>query len=198
MKPSKIAESTQVKRWLRSTCVSFAVVAALLMFGSTQAMAGCGAPGNLQRGGAFKPTAFALPGVAHNSVVGFWHVRLTLDSGAVLLQSTVQYHPDGTEQESALLPVLGGNFCMGVWKEQGGTVQIYHIAWFYGTDKDGNPGMPVSYGVMRQTNTLSAVGSEFRGHFTLIFHNLNGTQIKQVQGTTLAFRIDSSHTFTVF
>lgn len=95
------------------------------------------------------------------SIVGFWHVKLIKTGGSLYYRSIVQYHPDGMEAESADLDPIGGNYCMGVWKQEGNTVTIYQIAWLY------DSGNPFAYGVFTQTNTLSSNGNSYQGHFDL-------------------------------
>lgn len=130
---------------------------------------------------------------AHDSVVGFWHVKLTHDDGSLFFQSVVQYHSDGMEMESADRPTYAGNFCMGVWKQEGHTVKIYHIAWLY------NNGNPIEYGVFTETNVLSNDGKSFRGQYDLKeYDSLTGAFLGEDKGTTAAHRIDFDHPFSLF
>lgn len=202
MNTSRMASFTLFKRWLRVSSILFAAVAACMMFGTTTLRAGCGAPGNHLMGSLFKPAAFATPGIGepgsdsgHASVVGFWHALLLVDGNpeTPLFQSIVQYHADGLEAESADQSSINpGNYCMGVWKQEGDTVEIYHIAWLF---QNGNT---AGYAVITQKNTLSHDGNSYTGTFRFKQYDNSGTLVMSLKGTTSAQRIDFHHPFSLF
>jgi len=136
-------------------------------------------------------------GVTSSSIVGFWHVELLLPDGSLFHQGIQQYHSDGLEMEDAAAPAVNpANFCMGVWKQSGDTVNIYHIVFMY-NGVDTLP--PVNYGVLTETNILSEDGNSLNGNFEVIVYDLNnGDQLADVKGTTKASRIDFDHPFSIF
>ena len=132
-----------------------------------------------------------------NSVVGFWHVELLLPDGSLFHQGIQQYHSDGLEMEDAAAPAVNpANFCMGVWKQSGDSVNIYHIVFMY-NGVDTLP--PVNYGVLTETNILSEDGNSLNGTFEIKVYDLNnGNHLADVNGTIKASRIDFEHPFTLF
>ena len=132
-----------------------------------------------------------------NSIVGFWHVELLLPDGSLFHQGTQQYHSDGLEFENAAAPaVQPANFCMGVWKQSGDTVNIYHIVFLY-NGVDTLP--PTSYGELTETNILSEDGNSLNGTFAIKVYDLNnGSHLADINGTINANRIDFDHPFTLF
>ena len=132
-----------------------------------------------------------------NSVVGFWHVELLLPDGSLFHQGIQQYYSDGAEiEDAAAPPVQPANFCMGVWKLSGDTVNIYHIVFMY-NGVDTLP--PVNYGVLTETNILSEDGNSLNGTFEVIVHDLNNdNQLADIKGTIKASRIDFDHPFSLF
>lgn len=201
MNTSCIANSVVRRQWLRSSCIVFAVAAASLMFGAATANASCGVLGNQRQEHSMKSAAFVTARVAdaqprpkRASVIGFWHVKLIKNDGSLFFQSIVQYHVGGLEMESAGLDPSGGNFCMGVWKQKGRTVTVYHVSLGF------QGGVPFAYGVFRYTNTLSKDGNSYRGHFDLKEYDIHTGEFLgvEVKGTTVAHRIDFDHPFKVF
>jgi len=75
---------------------------------------GAGKPGCLQSAGS-------------SSIVGLWHVTYTAQ-GQLSCEAFDMWHSDGTEVESANVPPTEGNFCMGVWKPVGSSIQLNHVA----------------------------------------------------------------------
>ncbi|MGA9291853.1 MAG: T9SS type A sorting domain-containing protein [Ignavibacteriaceae bacterium] len=132
-----------------------------------------------------------------NSIVGFWHVELLLPDGSLFHQGIQQYHSDGLEMEDAAAPAVNpANFCMGVCKQSGDTVNIYHIVFMY-NGSDTLP--PVNYGELTETNILSVDGNSLNGTFEIKVYDLNtGNHLVDVNGTIKASRIDFEHPFTLF
>ncbi len=130
-----------------------------------------------------------------NSVVGFWHVELLLPDGSLFHQGIQQYYSDGLEiEDAAAPPVQPANFCMGVWKQSGDTVNIYHIVFMY-NGVDTLP--PVNYGVLTETNILNQDDNSLTGTFEVIVHDLNNdNQLADIKGTIKANRIDFDHPFS--
>lgn len=204
---SKTASSSFLQKWLRGSAIAVALAAACMMFGITALKADCGLPGNHLLGSVFKPSAFVTEaaeesGLHQASVVGLWHVKLVQSDGSLLFQSLVQYHPDGLEAESAdQSAITPANYCMGVWKQHGNTVEIYHIAWLF------NAGSPVGYAVITQRNTLSSDGNSYSGHFDFkqylydfdSSNNITDAYLAaDFGGTTTGHRIDFQHPFALY
>lgn len=178
--------------------IALALAAACFIFGTSTARAGCRVPGNYLHGAMVKPSAFTgempRPVLGEPTIAGFWHVKLAMDSGDLLFQSTQEYHADGLEEESADRVPATGNFCMGVWKYAAHrTVQTYHIAWLY--DSAGNLS---GYAVIKEVNALSNHGNSFSGVFDFAQYDNDGNVAGDLKGTTTAQRIDFEHPFTIF
>jgi hypothetical protein len=66
---------------------------------------------------------------------GAWHVSY-MTGGAPGGEAFIQWHSDGTEWENINFPILGGNICMGSWKETDGNhVFRNHFGWLYDTGR---------------------------------------------------------------
>lgn len=205
MDTSIIAISNFFKRWMGGSSIVLAVAAICMMFGTTTLRAGCVEPGIHPHGALFEPSAFmAAPGAlpasdedeGHASIIGFWHVLLLIDNNPAtpLFQSIVQYHPGGMEIELADRNSIQGSSCMGVWKQEGNTVQIYHIAWLF----QGGTGDLDGYAVITQKNKLSRDGNSFSGEFEFIQYDNSGAKLADLHGSTTGKRIDFHHPFTLF
>lgn len=129
------------------------------------------------------------------SIVGFWHFKLIQQDGTLYYQSIQQYHADGLEMEDAATPPTHpAHVCMGVWKQDGNAVQIYHVIWTYNGDKP-----PVGYVVLTENNTLSQDGNSLTGTYTVKEYDIkDGHLTGQGTGTTVARRIDFDHPFGLF
>jgi hypothetical protein len=174
----KDSNKTKSSRWVRYLLTITVILFAVCM------MYGTAVAGNKSVG-------------SNNSIVGFWHVELLLPNGSLFHQAVQQYHSDGQEMEDAAAPAVNpANFCMGVWKQSGDTVRIYHIVFMY-NGIDTLP--PVNYGVLTETNILSSDGNSLNGTFDVKVYSLNsGSQLADVSGTIKASRIDFDHPFTIF
>ncbi|MBV9570181.1 MAG: hypothetical protein JO056_02960 [Alphaproteobacteria bacterium] len=119
---------------------------------------------------------------ASDSVVGTWLVSYTVE-GEDGGQAFTQWHSDGTEWESINHPVLGGNLCMGSWKQLDAKhVYRYHVGWLY---TDGN----VS-GYFVETETDKITGKRtYAGHNEITFYDMKGSAQSHVKGTASATRI---------
>jgi hypothetical protein len=199
----KTARSTFLKRWLQGSAIAVALAAACMMFGTATLKADCGVPGKHLMGSVFHPAAFVTMAAEGNSeshskrasVVGQWHVLLLVngDPATPLFQSLVQYHSDGMEAESAdQSSITPANYCMGVWKQHGNKVEIYHIAWLF------DNGTPVGYAVITQKNVLDNDGDSYKGTFEFKQYDNDGNLLADFNGTTQGRRIDFHHPFTLF
>lgn len=198
MRTSDKAKHSAYARWLRNSSIFALVAAACMLLGTTPLRASCGFPANPKPGNTLKPTAPPAqegePSSApeHNSIVGLWHVILTLspeDGGGRLYQSFQQFHADGLEMEIADLDPTGGNACMGVWKKTGPlTVEIYHVGWLFAANPLG-----AGYFVLTEKNTLGKDGNTWTGTFEIQTFGPDGTPTHDLTGTIAATRIDFSH-----
>lgn len=143
----------------------------------------------------YKWTGFSSTGTALDT--GFWHFTLHYSDGSLWYRSIAQYYSDGTEMEDAATPpVKPAHVCMGVWKQSGDTVKIYHIIYMY----NGNDTLPPSnYAELRETNKLDPDGDSLNGTFDVKVYDINnGNQVQEIKGTTNASRIDFQEPFSLF
>ena len=135
------------------------------------------------------------------SIVGMWHVVFTAHSmngdaipapGAVIDNSLVTWHSDGTELMNSSRPAQDGNFCMGIWEKTGRyTYSLNHIPW-QGNDPSNAPGgigNPEGAAQLTEQVTLSPDGSHYWGSFTLTAYDLVGNQTITFSGTFYATRV---------
>ena len=142
------------------------------------------------------------------SIVGMWHVVFTAhtmngdalpDPGAVIDNSVVVWHRDGTEIMNSSRPAQDGNFCLGVW-EQTGRLSYFlnHIPW-QGNDPSGGPGgigNPQGGAQILEKVTLSPDGNSYSGTFTLTAYDTSGNVEVWFAGTLSATRITTRTKFT--
>lgn len=84
---------------------------------------------------------------------------------------------------------------MGVWKQHGNTVKIYHVALTF----DGSTGVPDGgYIIFTQKNTLSSDGNSYHGTFTFTQYDNTNTKVTSFSGTTEGHRIDFNHPYTPY
>lgn len=120
------------------------------------------------------------------SIVGLWGVVYTA-GGSVFNETFDQWHSDGTEFESAYLPVAQGNICVGVWKLIApGTVRLHHIGWTFDPKNGGTANGTFT---LDETITVSSDGQSYTGTFTFKAFNLTGGLGTELSGTILAQRI---------
>ena len=142
------------------------------------------------------------------SIVGMWHVVFTAhsvngeaipDPGAVLDNSVVVWHADGTEIMNSSRPAQDGNFCLGVWKKTGGhSYFLNHIPW-QGNDPSGGPGglgNPAGGAQILEQVTLSPDGDHYSGSFTLTAYDTSGNVEVTFTGSLSATRITTGTKFT--
>lgn len=134
-------------------------------------------------------------------IVGMWHVVFTAHSmngeaipspGAVIDNSMVVWHADGTEIMNSSRPAQDGNFCLGVWQQTGkSTYFLNHLPW-QGNDPSGGPGgigNPTGGAQILEQVTLSSDGNHYSGKFTLTAYDTSGNVEVTFTGTLSATRV---------
>jgi hypothetical protein len=174
----------------------FAALCLLIL--PTGAKAACGS-----FGAAVRTPAIKLPMVAQASggfasqfeaasptIVGVWHVIYTNSADQSTFNDTFDtWHSDGTEFESAFLAPLGGNVCVGVWKQTSfRNVTLHHVGWLF------TPATPAATATntftLDEEVTVAADNKSYSGRFTFKVWNLDGTPTPvEVTGTMAATRI---------
>jgi hypothetical protein len=164
--------------------------AAALALSGLSAHAGCVDPRTIAQNAANRmppvlPTPSAADATNHHdndSIVGTWIVSYT-SNGAPGGDAFIQWHDDGTEWENIDFPVLGGNLCMGSWKQlDHHRVRRSHIGWLY---TDGNVS---GYFTETETDTLSHDGDSYTGMNDMKIFDLNGNLQVEFPGTSSATR----------
>lgn len=175
------------------TLTGIAVMAALALSAGA-ANAGCADPRLAAKAGAFAPMLAsvlqrpALDSVSNNlsagrNIVGTWHVHYTA-GGSPFGEAFIQWHNDGTEWENINFPVLGGNMCMGSWKQiDWRHVSRNHIGWLF-TD-----GLLTGYFTETEVDEVAYDGNSYTGTNDSKIYDLAGHLIVEVPGTASATRI---------
>ncbi len=173
-------------RFSRGVLVCLSVLG--LLFATASAKAACGNVANK----SYNPTQFPMDQDGYNhraTMVGMWHVTYTIgDTDTVFNKTLDQWHSDGTEFENADLSPLGGNICMGVWKQIGiRTVRLHHIGLTFSADGLDATG---SF-TLDETNTVAANGKTYSGTFAFKVYDTNGDFIpgSEIDGKIAATRI---------
>jgi len=123
-------------------------------------------------------------GNSHRSIVGTWHVTYTT-GGAPGGEAFIQWHSDGTEWENINFPILGGNICMGSWKQSDANhVFRNHWGWLY--DGSGNL---AGYFNETETDELSKDGNSYQGNNETKIYDLAAALQADVTGGASATRI---------
>ncbi|MGH9587371.1 MAG: hypothetical protein ACRD3F_10495 [Acidobacteriaceae bacterium] len=144
------------------------------------------------------------------SIVGMWHVKFTAHTqdgedipspGAVIDNSVVVWHPDGTEIMNSARSAQDGNFCLGVWKRTGTrTYMLNHIPWqgnqFDPKAPPSTIGAPQEGVQILEWITLSPNGNSYAGRFTLKAYDTSGNIYTWFTGTLSAKRITPDTPFT--
>lgn len=187
---------------------------------ATSALAQCGVSTKLVKPASWNPRI----GAAHRmrtaisgyqddeedipSIVGMWHAVFTAHTmngqaipapGAVVDNSLVVWHSDGTEIMNSARPAQDGNFCLGVWSRTGRlTYFLNHIPWL-GNDLTNAPsgiGLPQAGAQILEKVTLSPSGDSYTGTFSLVAYNGAGQVAVSFTGTLAATRITSGTSIT--
>jgi hypothetical protein len=175
---------------------SFALTATVAAFAlsALSAHAGCVDPRVMVQNAAGGVPAVVLPAPNAGSstptddnhddgIVGTWVVSYT-SGGSPAGQAFIQWHDDGTEFENINFPILGGNICMGSWKQlDHRRVRRSHIGWLY---TDGNLS---GYFTETETATVDRRGDSYTGNNDTKIFDLNGNLQVEVTGTSDAVRL---------
>lgn len=185
------------KRKLSFMNAAFIASVLALLFATSSAKAACGSPGQGSGVTVVVPLVAQSPNEGSGqdterdhdydhggSILGLWHVTYVFSDGTPNFQSFKFWHPDGTEWESANGSPLGGNVCVGVWKEtRAGTVRLHHVAWTFAN------GIPTGTLTIDEINTVARDSETYTGTYTATFYDLDGNFLQQVKGTQTAKRI---------
>jgi hypothetical protein len=125
---------------------------------------------------------------AGGSIVGTWSVAYwTEGSPTPSGRAFIQWHNDGTEWEYINYPVLGGNICLGSWKQiDQSHVSRNHYGWLY------NNGLLAGY--FNETETDEVKGNTYTGvnvtklHFYPVPPATEGTTV-ELKGTAKGTRL---------
>ena len=130
-------------------------------------------------------------GSADDAIVGFWKVTFVakgnadIPDGIVIDSGFAQWHGDGTEILNSSRPPATGNFCLGVWKNLGGShYKLNHFG--LSSDLSGNMIGPAN---IREQVTLGRSGNTYVGTFTIDQFDLSGNVLAHVTGQVTATRI---------
>jgi hypothetical protein len=141
-------------------------------------------------------------------IVGMWKVTLTAKGngpdgppdGVPLDNAVVVWHSDGTEIMNSGRPAQDGNFCMGVWKNNGRFgYTLNHFA--FGNDTSGGPtgvGNPAGPTHIRSKVFVSRDGNSYSGAFTLDAYDTSGNLLAHITGVVTATRITVDTPVSVF
>ena len=197
----------------------FATAALALAFSAAPAaLAQCGLPNKPIKPSAWQPQfglasprliTAAFDDYDHEpSIVGMWHAVFTAQTmngtaipspGAVIDNSMVVWHNDGTEIMESARPPQDGNFCMGVWEQTGSRRYVLnHIPWL-GNDTANAPtglGNPTGGAQILEKIDLSRDGESYSGSFTLTAYNTDGSVAVTFTGTISATRITVATPFS--
>ena len=178
---------------MNRTFIGAAAVAALALTGLS-AHAGCADPRASGQLGTFQRMAPLMlqrstsarrseHEEAGENIVGTWHVIYTA-GGSPFGEAFIQWHSDGTEWENINFPILGGNICMGNWKQvDENRVTRNHIGWLY------TSGMLTGYFTETETDVVARDGNSYHGTNTQKVYDLEGHLVVEVPGTSSATRI---------
>ena len=197
------------RNW-RLASMLVALVPALAM--APGALAQCGISTKLIKPSSWQPQigGAQLMNVSEESapIVGMWHVVFTAHSingeaspspGAVIDNSMVVWHADGTETMNSSRPAQDGNYCMGVWEQTGkSSYFLNHIPW-QGNDTSGGAGgigNPTGGAQILEQVTLSSDGNHYSGRFTLTAYDTAGNVEVTFTGTLSATRVTVGTKFT--
>lgn len=170
-------------------------IAAVLTVSGVTAHAGCADPRAADRQATVQRPAMSLAEKlgdasistgenARKGIVGTWHVTYTA-GGAPFGEAFIQWHGDGTEWENIDFPVLGGNICMGSWKQVGKRqFSRRHIGWLF------DNGKLTGYFTETETNELAFDGNSYAGTNDSKIYDLANNLLAEVQGTSSAKRIE--------
>jgi hypothetical protein len=173
-----------------------AALAATLTLSGLSAHASCVDPRASTQQGAYHPMAplflrnptagtYSEKEGAGDRIVGTWHVTYTA-GGSPFGEAFIQWHNDGTEWENINFPILGGNICVGSWRQVDRMhVSRNHIGWLY------TNGILSGYFTETETNEVARDGNSYRGTNESKVYDLEGNMVADVPGTSAAVRISA-------
>jgi len=128
------------------------------------------------------------------TIVGLWHTVYTITGAppdqSLFLESLKVWHRDGTEFENAVLPPIGGNVCVGVWKEVGPrTVKLHHTGLMFTPSADPTKNVLVATFTVDETDIVAFDGKTYKGMFVFKQYDLDGNLEVTISGTIAATRI---------
>lgn len=121
-------------------------------------------------------------------IVGMWRVQLMAGTD-VIDQAISQWHSDGTEIMNSSRNPETQSFCLGVWRNAGGStykLNHYAISW----DQGFSSTAPLGLANIRETVTLANDGKSFSGTFTINQYDPAGNTLATISGTVVGYRID--------
>jgi hypothetical protein len=206
----------RTKFWKFMSCVSAATLAFAFLPG---AAAECGLPNKPIKPVSWQPQYgethslpvwTALDRNPEPSIVGMWHVIFTAHTqngeaipgaGAVIDNSVVVWHSDGTEIMNSSRSAQDGNFCLGVWESTGKrTYLLNHIPWqgnVYDPTAPANAiGNPQAGTQIVEKIQLSPDGNSYSGSFTLRAYDTSGNVYTSFTGVLSAKRITPNTPFS--
>lgn len=201
--------NARIWKWI-SAIGAIALVASF----APSALAQCGLPNKPIRPSSWNPGASSpqlLPADfdrSEPSIIGMWHVTFTALTqngaaipapGAVIDNSLVVWHADGTEIMNSSRPAQDGNICLGIWERMGyRSYFLNHIPW-QGNDPSNAPagiGNPQGGAQLLEKITLSPDGKSYSGTFSLTTYDTAGNVGIVFTGTLAATRVTISTPFS--
>lgn len=126
----------------------------------------------------------ASPTAAHGTIVGLWQVSYTTSDNQPFQDSFDLWHSDGTEMESANVNPIGGNVCVGAWKQVGSEIHLHHVGWAF--DNAGNLIGPFT---LDDVIVLGNRGNSYSGSFDFKQYDGSEALVQEITGTISATRI---------
>jgi hypothetical protein len=124
---------------------------------------------------------------ARSSIVGLWHLVHTASDGSLFAEAYDTWHSDGTEEELINAPPAAGPICIGVWTQDGSSVQLLtHVTWLY----DLNNNFVGTLNMTQVNKVKKGDGNKYTGTFDAKFYDPSGILFQEITGTTTADRLD--------
>jgi hypothetical protein len=183
----KTRKTHTVRRMSQTVAIVLAAITSTFTFFASTAHASCldhGRGANPAIPSGLMTKLAASTNAAHGTIVGLWHVTYTTSDNQLFQESFDLWHSDGTEMESANVNPIGGNVCIGVWKQVGGEVHLHHVGWAF--DNAGNLVGPFT---LDDVIVLGEHGNSYSGSFDFKQYDGSQNMILEVTGTMVATRI---------
>lgn len=126
----------------------------------------------------------AAPIAAHGTIVGLWQVSYTTSDNQPFQDSFDLWHSDGLEMESANVNPIGGNVCIGVWKQVGSEIHLHHVGWSF-----DNTGSLIGPFTLDDVIVLGDRGNSYSGSFDFKQYDGSDALVQEITGTISATRI---------